>query len=125
MKNKPENYSKVHGYLHHHYGNATYCSNPDCPGESINYQWALKKGCDYEKNIENFIQLCVPCHKRYDGYVPTKEHNRKVSEAITGRKLSRQHIENMSKGKNGIKTGPNPKLSEYFRKKREENARLE
>lgn len=26
----------------------------------------IKKGCRYERNIDNFIQLCPSCHRKYD-----------------------------------------------------------
>ena len=39
---------------------------PDCASKSKTFQWALKKGKDYEKNVDNFLQLCSSCHKKYD-----------------------------------------------------------
>lgn len=60
-------YTNVHVWLNRHHGSADHCSNPDCNGKSQTYDWALKKGYEYEKNINNFIQLCRICHSKYDG----------------------------------------------------------
>jgi AP2 domain len=59
-------YYNIHIWIANHYGKASKCENPECKGKSSNYQWALKKDKDYEKDIENYIQLCVPCHRMYD-----------------------------------------------------------
>lgn len=61
----------VHNWLKKEHGKATMCENEDCPsftvGESvIYYHWCLKAGCQYEKKRENFMQMCIGCHVRYD-----------------------------------------------------------
>jgi hypothetical protein len=30
------------------------------------YEWALKKGHDYSTNIEDYFELCMSCHRKYD-----------------------------------------------------------
>jgi hypothetical protein len=30
------------------------------------YEWALLKGKMMERKRENFIQLCMSCHRKYD-----------------------------------------------------------
>lgn len=59
-------YEKIHRWVRKKYGYAQYCENIDCTRKSKTFQWALKRGYKYEKKINNFIQLCVPCHKKYD-----------------------------------------------------------
>lgn len=56
-------YFRVHHWLIYNFGKAAFCSH--CT-EGKNFHWALKKGCKYEKNLENFIPLCVSCHRLYD-----------------------------------------------------------
>lgn len=59
-------YAKVHGWLSYRIGRAFYCESPNCKGISKNYEWALIKGKRYAKKRENFIMLCVSCHRLYD-----------------------------------------------------------
>lgn len=57
---------KIHSWLRSEYGNANSCSSLECDGLSKKYNWALKKGKEYEKNISNYRKLCIRCHKKYD-----------------------------------------------------------
>jgi hypothetical protein len=60
-------YFGIHGWLKRTYGAAKVCQNPDCEfKDAKKFEWALKKGRKYEKNVGNFLQLCVTCHRRYD-----------------------------------------------------------
>lgn len=70
------NYRKVHKYLAKNYGKASKCEMVNCPKLRDKYHYALKKGFEYEFKIENFIQLCVTCHKRYDMNDQTRENIR-------------------------------------------------
>lgn len=76
------NYYNVHIWLNYHFGKANCCSNKMCENKSNNYQWALIKGRQYEKNKDNFIMLCRSCHAKYD----TTKHSRKIAcESNKGR----------------------------------------
>lgn len=58
-------YDRVHKWLEYNYKKEKLCTF--CNSEtSSRYEWALIKGCVYEKNIENFVELCVACHRQYD-----------------------------------------------------------
>lgn len=59
-------YRTIHNWLIRHYGKARICENPECKGRSNIYEWALKKGFEYQKNKENYFQLCASCHGKYD-----------------------------------------------------------
>lgn len=83
MEIKFPGYAKVHDWIKSNYGKATKCSNPECKsGNYHRFEWALRKGCTYENNIENFMQLCASCHRRYD---VTDEFREKISKAHKGR----------------------------------------
>jgi len=69
----PTNYSTIHKWLIKEYGKADRCENKQCNGKSKNYQYALIKGFKYERKRENFIMLCVSCHKKYDMTLKTKK----------------------------------------------------
>lgn len=56
----------IHTWLKKEYGKANKCEMIDCDGTSKSFQWALLKDKNYEKNRENFWQLCAKCHRRYD-----------------------------------------------------------
>lgn len=59
-------YNKVHRWLIATLGKANKCSNKNCDNVSKKYEWAKKKECDYEMNAENFMPLCIKCHRTYD-----------------------------------------------------------
>lgn len=75
-------YARVHKWLKYHYGKADCCENENCEHISSVFHYALKKGFPYEKNINNFIKLCVSCHKLYDWKPEYTERlkNRKLSD---------------------------------------------
>lgn len=68
-------YSGLHTWVRNQIGNAAFCSK-DPSHNAKRYEWALKKGFEYEKNIDNFIQLCKSCHVIYDGV------NKMISERM-------------------------------------------
>lgn len=77
-KSKHPNYRAVHAWLKYYHGKASKCEMPDCLSKSKAFNWALKKDCEYEKNIDNFMQLCSSCHKKYD---LTEDTRRRLSES--------------------------------------------
>lgn len=106
-------YWQVHKWLQKEYGKATVCVNPDCPGKSQTYDWALLHGLTYEKNRNNFVTLCRSCHKYYDhtpemganmskahmGHKHSTTQKQKMREAKLGIALSDEHRLNMSKAR--------------------------
>lgn len=59
-------YSGVHLWLYKEFGYALCCENLYCQKRSIVFEWSLIKGKEYERNRENFWQLCKSCHIIYD-----------------------------------------------------------
>jgi len=60
-------YGNIHHWMLNHYGNATKCENKKCQSKNPKrYEWALRKGKQYERDRNNFIQLCPSCHRKYD-----------------------------------------------------------
>ena len=59
-------YNSLHYWLRREFGSANLCESKDCQGLSCHYVWALKKGKEYDKVRENFLQLCRKCHIEYD-----------------------------------------------------------
>lgn len=74
------NYIYVHVWLKKIHGKANKCEI--CHKTGRNYQWALRKGFEYEKKLENFIQLCVSCHRHY-GY--NKEVANRISKTLSSK----------------------------------------
>lgn len=67
-------YMSTHSWIARHYGRANSCSNnPQHTGP--NFQWANVTGV-YEKDVDNFKQLCRSCHAKLD----MTEHSRRVSK---------------------------------------------
>lgn len=59
-------YLRIHKWLKTVQGKANKCTNKECSRTSKVFHWCLKKDKEYDYKIENFIQLCSPCHSRYD-----------------------------------------------------------
>lgn len=80
------NYLNVHQWLHRHHGKASCCENPTCPKINTFYQWAKRKGYAYERKRENFMQMCISCHGRYDRNVLDR------TECIRGHSLQGENV---------------------------------
>lgn len=96
---KPKDYIQIHTWIKTKYGRASKCEH--CKIENKKrYEWALKKGYEYEKNIDNYFELCVSCHRIYDyteemkkdcglrmstQYKTGKRKSPKVNEGKTGK----------------------------------------
>lgn len=98
-KSKQSGYSTVHNWISRNYGKASKCEMPGCNGKYNVFHWALKTGKVYEKNIENFMQMCASCHGKYDMTKETKERHRESAKV------------------NSVFVKDNPMNYEVFRKK--------
>jgi len=63
-------YNVIHTALKRANGNAKKCISKTCTRKSTNYDWALRKGHIYSRDIKSYIQLCRSCHLKYDGVKP-------------------------------------------------------
>lgn len=103
-------YGRVHHWLRNNHGKANYCEGKECSGKIKKYEWAKKNDKEYECVRDNFMQLCISCHRKYEvtdeerkrrsermknksgvkaiayGHRPTEETKRKISESKTGKK---------------------------------------
>ena len=113
MKNKIslKQYQTIHCWIRYHYGSANKCENKKCKSENIKwFEWALKKGKEYEKNIKNFKQLCGSCHKIYDctdGFrEKMRKHNTNTNKKVCkfGHKLTEENT--YSYKRKGINDNP-------------------
>jgi transposase len=78
-------YAKVHQWLVRNYGQSDDCEK--CGGEkSKKYNWALIHGKEYEKVRNNFMKLCVACHRAYDMTDEKREHLRRIAKGNTNRR---------------------------------------
>ena len=62
-------YSTLHRWLSNKFGSASKykCQNLNCQWPfSKRMEYALVRGLEYERKRENFLILCVRCHRRYD-----------------------------------------------------------
>jgi hypothetical protein len=63
-------YGALHVWIHRHWGKADHCENCHVVGAK-KYEWS-NKGI-YDRNPENWVQLCTSCHRLFDyqrsGYV--------------------------------------------------------
>lgn len=65
-----KHYDKVHQWLRRNFIKTGKC---EVCGQCRRTDWALKKGTEYEKDRNNFVELCRPCHVKYDFTEETRE----------------------------------------------------
>jgi len=58
-------YHALHSWLYRNLGKANKCENIFCPNKSSYFEWA-NKDHSYKRNLNDWMQLCSSCHKRYD-----------------------------------------------------------
>lgn len=59
-----KNYNKVHQYIRRNWQPADFCTQ--CGNtEPRRYEWANVTGV-YSKNLEDYLPMCVPCHRSFD-----------------------------------------------------------
>jgi hypothetical protein len=83
-KNSWSRYVSTHQWLNRHY-KKTKCDFCDITHKRL--QWAVKKGCQIEKDRNNFIVLCSSCHQKYDY---TEERRNKMSMVKKGKKIMKR-----------------------------------
>lgn len=73
-----DNVSKVgmHRWLRDNYRIKKHCQNKYCDKTSKNLDFALRKGFNYERKIDNYVVLCRSCHKKYDSNMRDKERSK-------------------------------------------------
>jgi len=69
-------YTGIHVWLKTTFGKPNKCENKDCvyPRKGAKktlikpcwFEWALIKGKEMKRRRENFIMLCLACHRKYD-----------------------------------------------------------
>lgn len=70
-------YYAIHRWIRTIYGSANMCEEPTCLGDSTFYEWALVHGKSYERERDNFKQLCKKCHNLYDNVYANRKRNKR------------------------------------------------
>lgn len=65
-KGDKASYSAIHKFIRKYHGVASLCRNKLCPKKSDRYEWALRKGKKYSRDINDYVELCKHCHMQYD-----------------------------------------------------------
>lgn len=68
-------YGSIHNWLHKNYPKNSKCEL--CGDTEKRHEWALKRGKKYERRIENFMELCVRCHRTYDDSIRQAQRARR------------------------------------------------
>lgn len=63
-KGDEASYRAIHGYLCKHYPKSGVCE--ECGNTAAKTHYAVIHGHPYTRNCEDYRELCVPCHMRYD-----------------------------------------------------------
>jgi len=68
--NTSNTYNAIHLWLHWNFGHGEKCENCRIEGKKNgrkwSIEWALRPGFKYERKKENFIPLCMSCHRKQD-----------------------------------------------------------
>lgn len=75
-------YLNIHQLLRYHHGLAKKCDMCGCEGtrrRRWNIEWALKKGRKYSLDINDYMQLCSSCHRKYDFTEEQREKLRRIN----------------------------------------------
>jgi len=105
---KIKNYSGIHLWLFKNYGKANQCQASllglVCKGVSKKFEWAKLKGKKYKYKRENFIQLCISCHKNYDYTLEWRKNLSNTHKGIlnTKARLNPQIVKQIRELKNKI-----------------------
>ncbi len=78
-------YGGVHWWLNNKHKKKGVCENKECEVPvGCKTQWALKPNKKYEKVRDNFLELCVSCHRKMDnkinGFIPWNKKELKAKE---------------------------------------------
>jgi hypothetical protein len=72
-KGENAGYFSIHDWIKKYFGKANKCENREndvlnftCSNKSNIFQWAKKRNHRYSRLIEDYYQLCVSCHSKYD-----------------------------------------------------------
>lgn len=65
-KGNKVHYSTIHRWIYRYYGKANKCENINCEVLGKRFEWALIHEKKYKKDVDNYIQLCSRCHRKYD-----------------------------------------------------------
>lgn len=88
-------YEAIHIWLKNNHGKPNRCENKECAYKNPKrYEYALRKGFKHEHNRDNYIMLCVSCHRRMDD---TPERREKIRQANLGKVMSEETKNRMSK----------------------------
>lgn len=58
-------YDGIHQWIRKHKGKANICSFNSDHKDTFRYEWANISG-SYLRNVDDFVSLCVKCHRHYD-----------------------------------------------------------
>lgn len=67
-KGEHASYSSVHKWVSKYRGKPHFCEH--CKKTDLShrsYNWA-NKSHQYKRDLEDWIRLCIPCHKKYDAF---------------------------------------------------------
>jgi len=60
-------YTSLHQFIRRNFGKAKRCERSGCLKKSKQFDWALKRGREYSRDIKDYLQMCRACHLKYDG----------------------------------------------------------
>lgn len=112
----------VHQWLRWHFGSAKRCENRDkqilkfkCSNQSKHFEWANTKKHKYKRKRNDFIMLCISCHRKYDMTEKTRKNIGKGRMKVAFKKRSLQNaLHNLSRSR-GLKT--NSQTQKIWQKK--------
>ena len=70
MTDLSTSYNAIHQHLSRHFPKTGQCVR--CHRTACRTELALIKGREYSRDRNDYLELCVPCHRRMDGNLPPR-----------------------------------------------------
>lgn len=88
-------HNRIHESLIKKFGKASKCEGESCTNPNPKrYEWALKKGHQYSKSKDDYLELCPSCHRKYDfnEVIRKKLQDRKQGQSNNRSKLTTSNV---------------------------------
>jgi len=93
--NKQEySYSRLHSLVYEKKGKASFCTN-DISHKGKRFEWANISG--KYKNVDDFMSLCVSCHRKMDYTEEQKQNRRKSMLGVVRRRTPVKQLDKNGK----------------------------
>lgn len=112
----------IHEWFGKNYGKPKKCQNCGAIGRMLNgrwsVEWAIKRDTNYSRDVNDYLQLCKPCHTVYDLKVKRTDFGKECTHCGTLKKWSEFSVSKAKKDGHVAlcKECDKKQAKEYYRK---------